>query len=336
MRDGPNMFPRAARKPAPDGWVFIGLEPGSYRMRAGGVVFGPVTIGANGGPDLLIDYGKIAAIAGRIEAPEGVPYHEVSLLLEVEGLEPDTLNPMWGQPRRPNKDGTFRVLIPGDRKAKLSIRHRTLAPDPKRGSIETVTGVEGVVLALVPGPSLRLRIPQYFEKYRERFEKYPQWQRPFVEVRLYRGEPAGNPEFQVFAQAEDREWKGGGFVPGTYTLWIDVPESVPVVRRGVKLDGDADLGELPMDTGSTLKIRVLVNEPLAAPRINVWANRIGEPRYYRGLNSNGEEVVLLTGLAVGRYRVLGGVTMQMGTQRMLNEEIEVDGATDVERTLDLR
>jgi hypothetical protein len=79
-----------------------------------------------------------------------------------------------------------------------------------------------------------------------------------------------------------------------------------------------------------------VKEPLAVPRIHVWANRVGEPRYYRGVNSNGEEVVLVPGLQAGRYRVTGGVTMAMGSGRMLNEEIEVDGVTDVERTFDLR
>ncbi len=335
-RDARNMFPRIARKPADDGWTFTGLEPGTYRMRGDCVVFGPVTLAADGGPELVLDYTRIAAIAGRVEVPEGVPPFEATLLLEVDGIDPDTLNPTWGQPRRAGKDGTFRILVPGDRKARLTVRHSRLAPDPKRGSIETVTGAEGVVLALVPGPSLRFRIPQFFEKYRERFEKYPRWQRPHAAVRLFRGEPLGRPEFTVTAQAEDREWKGGGFAPGTYTLWIDVPESVPVVRRGVKLDGDADLGDLPMEPGSTLRIRVLVREPFAAPRVHVWANRLGEPRYYRGVNSNGEDVVLVPGLAAGRYRVTGGVTMASSPGRMLNEEIEVDGTTDVERTLDLR
>lgn len=336
LRDGKNMFPRMPRKPADDGWTFTGLEPGTYRMRGDSVVFGPVTLAADGGPELVLDYTRIAAIAGRVEVPEGVPPYEADLLLEVDGIEPETLNPMWRQPRRPGKDGTFRIHIPGDRKVRLWVRHARLAPDPKRGSVETVGGIEGVVLALVPGPSLRFRIPQYFAKYRERFEKYPTWQRPPAEVRLFRDEPAGRPEFTVTAQAGDREWKGGGFPPGTYTLWIDVPESVPVVRRGVKLDEDADLGDLPMEPGSTLRIRVLVKEPFAAPRIDVWANRLDEPRYYRGVNSNGESVVVVTGLAAGRYRVTGGVTMAMGSGRMLNEEIEADGATDIERTLDLR
>jgi hypothetical protein len=334
-RDARTMFPRAARKPADGGWTYTGLEPGTYRMRGDSVVFGPATV-TEGGGEIVLDYSRIAAIAGRVEVPEGVPPHEASLLLEVDGIEPETLNPTWGQPRRPGKDGTFRVVIPGDRKARLSVRHGRLAPDPKRGSIETVGGMEGVVLALVPGPSVRFRIPQYFAKYAGLFEKYPEWQRPHVEVRLYRDEPVGRPEFTVTALAEDREWKGGGFAPGTYTLWLDVPESVPVVRRGVKLEEDRDLGDIPMDPGSTVRIRVLVKEPLAVPRIHVWANRVGEPRYYRGVNSNGEEVVLVPGLQAGRYRVTGGVTMAMGSTRMLNEEIEVDGVTDVERTFDLR
>lgn len=338
LRDGKNMFPRAARKPAEGGFVFEGLESGTYRMRGDGVVFGPAAVTDRGGGEIVLDYTRIAAIAGRVETPEGVRPYEATLLLEVDGLESDTLNLAWGQPRRPAKDGTFRILVPGDRKARLSVRHARLAPDPKRGSVETVGGIEGVVLALVPGPSFRFRIPQYFAKYGERFEKYPTWQRPHVEVRLYRDEPVGQPEFTVNALAEDREWKGGGFTPGTYTLWLDVPEALPVVRRGVKLEGDTDLGDLPMEPGSTLRIRVLVKEPFAAPRIHVWASRVGEPRYYRGVNSNGEEVVPVPGLAAGRYRVTGGVTMAMGggVGQMLNEEIELDGTTDVERTLDLR
>jgi len=194
---------------------------------------------------------------------------------------------------------------------------------------------------LVQGPSLRLRIPVYFVKYSERFEKNPQRQRPYVEVRVFRGEPGARPEHTVYAHADDREWKGSGFAPGTYTLWIDVPESLPVVRRGVKLEEDTDLGELPMERGSTLRVRVLVKEPFAVPSMHVWANRLGDPGCSRGLNSfDGESVLPVTGIGPGRYRVTSGINTGVlgagGPALLLDEEIEFDGVTDVERTIDLR
>lgn len=339
--DSKRVMPRPERRPASDGWTYAGLYPGTYRIRAlGGTTSGPVTLAAGGPPaDLTLDYTKIAAIRGKVEMPEGGAINEAYLQLEGEGIETDVFNPNWSQPIRPSyKDGTFEIFIPGDRKVSLSVRHQRFAPHPERGRFETVTGAEGVVLVLVQGPSVRFRVPQYFAKYAERFEKNPKWQRPSVEVRLFRGEPVGKPEYTLFAQAEDREWKASGFVPGTYTLWFDMPESVPVVRKDMELAEDIDLGDLPMEPGSTLKIRVQVREPFVPPRIHVWANRLDEPRYSRGLNSGGEEWVVVPGLAAGKYTLTGGVTMQMGMGpgRMLNEEIMVDGASDVERTLDLR
>jgi hypothetical protein len=330
------VFPKPTRRTEADGWTYVGLSPGSYRIRLpAGSFFGPVTLASEGPPaEITLDYTRIAAIRGRVEVPEGTRPYEAFLVLEGDGIEMDPSDPWSSGGIHPAKDGTFEIPIPGDRKVRLSVRHPRLAPDPKRGSVETVAGMEGVVLALVEGPSLRFRIPQYFVKYAA-YDSHPDWSRPKVEVRLFHGEPGGRPEFHVFARAAEREWKGGGFLPGIYTLWIDVPDSVPVVRRNVKLEEDTDLGEIPMEPGSTLRVRILFKEPFVPPRINVWANRLDEPRYYRGLNSNGEDLVLVTGLQAGRYHVTGGVTMQTG-MGMLDEEIELDGANDVERTLDLR
>jgi hypothetical protein len=310
---------------------------------AGGTIFGTAKLEEVGPPGLIVvDYSKVAAIRGRVELPEGGWFSRSYLLLEGDGIETDAYDPRFSSAIRPDaKTGAFEVFIPGDRKVTLSVGHAVFMPHPERGHIETVGGADDVVLVLAQGPVARFRIPTYFEKYAERYRKNPTWAGPQVEVRLFKDEPKGRPAFTVFADLESREWRASGFLPGTYTLWIDVPEAVPVVRRGIKLTEDADLGDIPMEAGSTLRVRVFVKEPFAVPSMNVWARRLGEPDYSRSVNTHdGDAVLVVTGIGAGRYSVTSNLNTGTfgpgGPKSLLNEEIVFDGATDVERTIDLR
>ena len=76
----------------------------------------------------------------------------------------------------------------------------------------------------------------------------------------------------------------------------------------------------------------------AAPRLGVWAHRKGDRPYTRGLNSNGETVVELSGLGPGTFFVNAMPIMGQSPPTRVAWDIEVDGeaGTVEERTLDLR
>jgi len=67
----------------------------------------------------------------------------------------------------------------------------------------------------------------------------------------------------------DETWVAGGFPPGEYTLFVDVPEGAPVVRP-VELAGkELDLGALPVAEAGSLVVDVDVREPFVA-RSSQW------------------------------------------------------------------
>ena len=87
-------------------------------------------------------------------------------------------------------------------------------------------------------------------------------------------------------------------------------------------------------------MKVLVKDGQAIPRIGVFATREGLPSYTRYMNSSGEAEAVLSGLGPGRFRVNVSAIMAGGMpgsgKGALQETHEVDGATDLELTLDLR
>ncbi|MFQ5844787.1 MAG: hypothetical protein ACE5JG_07345 [Planctomycetota bacterium] len=336
--DSPNRFPRLAREETEDGWVYRGLEPGRYRIRAQGtgVVFDSVEVREGAPAPLLVaDLSRAALVSGRIEVPDGFDFKGAGVVLSGEGIEPDRTR--WRQlGTRVRPDGAFESSVPGDRPVRLTATHPLLGPDPAEGHLDTTEGRAGVVLRLVPQATLRFRVPDHFRKYAEMYRKYPRAQRPLVEVRLYAGEPSATPVFRRSTFPKEEEWVVGGIRPGTYGVWIDVPEGVPFYREGVKLErGDNDLGDLPVQPGSRVNVLVKVQEPFAVPRISAWAQRLDEPTYSRSVNSGGEAEVVVVGLAAGRYRVMGGPIMAHGRRR-LDAVVEVDGVRDAELVLDLR
>jgi hypothetical protein len=83
-------------------------------------------------------------------------------------------------------------------------------------------------------------------------------------------------------------------------------------------------------------VKILVKEGTAVPRIYVWANREEAPKYGRGINSNGEDTVVVGGLGPGRFRITTSVNMGSPGMKSINEVRELDGTNDLELTLDLR
>jgi len=162
--------------------------------------------------------------------------------------------------------------------------------------------------------------------------------RSTIAVRLYESDTLEKAAFDGSANAKEQEWVVGGMRPGRYTLFVDIPNSVPLIRRDFEVKpGDNDLGELAMDNGASVRVRILVREPFVAPRIVLWAIHQGNPQFTRGLNSSGESEVVATGLIPGRYRITAGEIMgfQGAGGARIDKTIEV-GTEDVEMTLDLR
>jgi hypothetical protein len=100
------------------------------------------------------------------------------------------------------------------------------------------------------------------------------------------------------------------------------------------VEGETDLGVLRPLPGSSIRLHVRVPEGQDAPRVGLFATRVGEPSYHRGLNSQGETEVVLRGLGPGRFRVTAAPVMAMGGARLV-ETVDCDGASEVVLTLDL-
>ncbi len=66
--------------------------------------------------------------------------------------------------------------------------------------------------------------------------------------------------------------------------------------------------------------------------MSAW--KLEEPAIHRDLNSRGVAVALVPGLDAGRYRV--SMSTIMGLGQGIEQDIEVDGVSDVELELDLR
>lgn len=315
--DGPRMFQRRQRKPFKGGFIFVGLEPGRYRMRdtRQHTVLDETELAPGGANTLTLDYAGVRRVKGRVELPEGYEFNEVRIGW-VGAPEVHSAFDRGGV-RVDRKTGEFEMFTMAGKPVEIVATHPLL-----RGEPVTVDGArEGLVLKLATGPTLRFRIPVV------------SWQP--IRVRLYESGSFDHVAFTAVAKLKEKEWSLGGMPEGRYTLFIDVPSSVPLIRHDfVVKAGDTDLGELPMTKGATVRIRVLVNKPFAVPRIYAFAWALGAPKYNCSINSGGEELVELTGLLPGKYRLTFGSNAGMSAAR--NDETVEIGPDGLDRTLDLR
>jgi hypothetical protein len=83
-----------------------------------------------------------------------------------------------------------------------------------------------------------------------------------LQVLLFRGEPIGEPVFEAPGLLEGPRLRFSGFVPGRYTVWIDSAPYAPTVLRGVDLrDGENDLGQVTVSSGTTVVLKVPQRRP---------------------------------------------------------------------------
>lgn len=282
--------------PDADGFVrFAPLRLGAYRLRetTTGATSAEADLSEDGAESTVVslDLSRAGTVRGRIETEGGNSGDE---RVVVEGV-PD---PMTGDPSRrvvkPAADGSFETWIPGDRPLRLRAEHPLLRPDPTLGEVEVTKPADGVVLRLVKGPTVAFGLPGVTMP------------NPFTSVRVlfFHGEPAGEPSLERNAVAAEGRYRAGGFEPGTWTLWIDAPGHAPATLRGVVLgEGTTDLGDVVLDPGLSLRVRIATFPNEVAPRIGVSVSRKDGPRFSRSAGSNGEADVVVRGLVPGTYEV---------------------------------
>ena len=118
-----------------------------------------------------------------------------------------------------------------------------------------------------------------------------------------------------------------GVAPGRHTLTLDPgARFAPLVLAEVAIGaGLTELEPVTFELGATVRVQILTGAGSDPPRIYVGARHIGEPDYFRSINSNGEGVVELTGLGPRRFKVS---TSRMAWQRRLEREFATDGKSD--------
>jgi hypothetical protein len=157
---------------------------------------------------------------------------------------------------------------------------------------------------------------------------------PALRVLRYAGEPTGEPLQAHAVDHGEGVVRFGGYPPGRWTFVFDAhgfpPKTLPAVEAPA---GALDLGEVRLDRGSGVRVRVLWTVGAVPPPVIVSASRVDVPRYYRVAEAVPDPFVTLTGLGPGRFRV---TTLDKGARRRVEAELVVDGTNDVDMTLDLR
>ena len=212
------------------------------------------------------------------------------------------------------RDGSFRIRVPGNHPIRIEPHHPVLLPAPgSEGAVSVTTPQTGVRLKLVHGATATFRLETAQHSY------------PRHRVCLYRGAAVGEPELSLDLVYDDATGRFGGFEPGTWTLWFDIPPHAPLVLSDVDLGATTDLGLLTPPAGATLRLTVRRKEG-DHTRAGITARKLEEPHYERWASGH-EDEILLPGLGPGRF------ALRLGSDERI---IESDGASTLELTLDLR
>jgi hypothetical protein len=321
---------RVFGRPEPDADGILRLAPldsGRYRLveNRSGLASDPIDVVAGAPPiERTFDLSQVAWIRGQLIAPEGASPAGGRVVVDGRVPERGSLGGARGEPIQ--KDGRFRLRA-GAFPVTLRAWHPVLAPSPEGGVVTLASPREDVVLRLGRGPTLSFRpVPA------------PATQRlgP-VRVLVFHGEPTGAPVSEHSVVLDGGVARCGGFAPGRVTLWIDVPDLAPLVKRDVELaDGETDLGEVALGRGSSVRIRLETRAGASPPRVHVFASSTSGPSYSRQTNSNGDGDVVLRGLGAGRFRLRVNAIMDAGGAPPMEQEVVVDGVNDVLVPLDLR
>jgi hypothetical protein len=317
-----------------DLWRLQGLRPGAWAVRdlTTGVVSTreEVTPGGTSAPARL-DLSRAGIARGRVEVPDGYVRGEVRVVAEGEGLRFGfgLSDDLPGMPVR--SDGSFTIRVPGDRPVTLRPSHALLRPAAEGGRVTLTDPREGIVLRTVPGPQASLRPDPLPVAAREGWPSA----NDLVRVLLYRGPTTALPTATIKAKFADGVARFGGFVAGTYGVFLDAYGSAPVFLPAVVLgDGATDLGTVRFPAGGSVRARVVVPEGQAPPALLVEARSKTGPQHQRHVSSPGAADVVLRGLGALRYEVT--VRASSGDKTYLKRLVDSDGVGETELTVEIR
>lgn len=329
-----NRFFHGMKAPnAPGGaFRFDDCTPGRYRVRdeETNIVSTEAELAAGmRAVDVDIRIASIRKISGVVEAPEGTDFSRVRVLITGEGVGADENGWMRGrempQGGYVGKTGAFKLTVPGDRTVHVRAWHPFLLPAKDGGVVAIEDARDDVCLRLVAGDEVRIIVPKSILGAHQQ------------SLRIYRydGEPSGEPGAWFHAPITDGVARFAGISPGKCNLWIDPARNfAPIFLRDVSIVvGITTIDELAVSLGSSLRVHVLVKAGESPPRLYVSAKSRGEPSYYRDINSEGEETIVLSGLGHGTFDVHIGL---VGAGFDPDRTIDVDGTSDVELTYDAR
>lgn len=272
---------------------FTGLHPGSYRAVDGrsGIATESVELGSGTDHTFTLDLTGTGWVEGRVEVPEGEEARTATVHLSGDRLADVARFP--GDGARVRTDGSFRVRVPGDRPVSLSVRHPMLVPDPDAGRATVTRPRSGIALRLVRGAMVKFLLSE------------PPPRSPSHRIMLFKGAVEGDPAHTCDVTYDGAIGRFGGFKPGTWTVWCDLPPRAPLVLRDIALNAESDLGLLHPKPGASVRVTVH-HKPDDRPRTWVSARHQGTPPYDRRGSGTGAEIIL-PGLGPGRFEVnIGG------------------------------
>jgi hypothetical protein len=308
---------------------FDGLRSGRYRARDAltGLVSKHLDVEARERAEFTLDLARAGPITGRVEGPADGDFGEAIVL--VEGTEIQSASRHASEEGiRVRLNSDFKARVPGDRPVTLRVEHPLLVPSPDAGSATVTVPGASVVLKLLRGAEAIFRVAGATNRKTESF-------RP-DRILLFAGKPEGEPIRICEAKYKDGVGRIGGFEPGSYTLWCDLPPAAPLILRDVVLGAaTTDLGELTRPEGATIRVKVQTREGQQTTRIDISATPIEGPFYSRIASSpSGATEAALGGIGPGRFKV----EVRTGDSRAAPKQHEVvsTGAGEILLTVDLR
>jgi hypothetical protein len=304
-----------------------GVWPGTYRLieRWTGLTHEGIVVTAGEEARVTLDVSDAYEVTGRVRVPDG--YDASQAQVASEGRSVDTSSE-YGRGRRVVKDGTFTVSVPGGRPVTLRAFHPELDPDPKAGAVVVTAARSDVTLALVERATATMRLA--FPAGISTDELDDGWV-------VVRDEATGEDvSHHSLRRGDGGVWRFSGFQPGTRTVVLDLVVCAPRALRGVVLAaGRTDLGEVTLERGSALTVRLVGGEGSDPPEISGSLEFAGEPSYERHFEQEGG-VLRFRGLGAGTFRATFHWTDPTDREHAVEREITVDGRTDAVIDLDVR
>jgi hypothetical protein len=271
-----------------------------------------------GAPPVL-DLSQSGDVVGELVAPEGGGLRGARVRRRFAD-DPDADS--WHEI---GADGAFRIRVPGDRDVLLEARHPRLVPAGGVAARRVRAPETGLRIALVEGPVLSMRlVPGPFAAGEN------------TAALFFARDGAPAAEHRRAALRPDGVVRFGGYLAGTYDVFLDHATRAPVFLRGIVLDDeDRDLGDVELPAGGACRVRAEPprgeHDPLV---VHAWS--LGVPAYRREGVRADDGSFLIRGLGVGKFRVQVSTVPGATRPRFGRAEFAGDGRATETLTIPLR